>query len=146
MILCKYDDFMSKTTTHTLNSFSFCNDADVIGVNLVYHICALFSFLDYIAMSNTYESSLFWVPKCFSLPPHADTYLYSLLFRVLSPLCSFVCPICLLFRSMADILVSMQILSKFAVNYVLCIFTSAKKLGIFVGGFLFFCFLDAGYI
>lgn len=104
MILCKYDDFMSKTSMHTLISFSFCNDADVIGVNLVkYHICALFSspssFFDYIATSNTYELFFFVLQNVqirFSLPLHADTYLYLLLFRVLSPLCSFIRPVRLL--------------------------------------------------
>lgn len=160
MTLCKYVDFMSKTTTrvhthihthaHSLISFPFCNDVDVIGVNLMPFRQALFSpFFSFLFFCWLYRFvehlrtvSVFCVSKC------SDTFfvfvvfffffmrilIYSLLFRALTLMCSLV-------RTLADFLVSMQILSKFAVNYVLCIFTSKKWEYLLLGFFFFFFFL-----
>lgn len=131
----------ARTYTHTHRfHFHFCNDADVIGVNLIRYLffCASsisfssFLLLIILAVSNIYKL-LFYVlkesKKCMrdtffsSFYMHSYAYLFAIvphIFFPLNPPLSF-------FRSYADILVSMQILSKFAVNYVLRIFTSWRK-------------------
>lgn len=140
--------FHVESKPRTSISFLFCNDADVIGVNLIPFLVLHFlflllfvSFVDDILLCRTFKNCFFCalenVRIRFFFVCFMRILIYSLLFRVLnSNSLPLVCP---LFRSLAaDILVSMQILSKFAVNYVLCIFTSVpkKNVNVFVVGFI----------
>lgn len=124
------------THTQASISFPFYNDADVIGMafNSISFAAPLLAFrrllfcwlywllsniykLSYAAKSQNVRDALFFS----FLYIHADAYLCAFNSAYLV-LVSF--SFAFLFYSFAEMSVSMQILSKFAVNYVLCIFIS----------------------
>lgn len=82
MILCKYDDFTLKVTSI---SFPFCDDADVIGVNLIPFLCSIFSCLVLLVLSfcwlYCFVEHLRTVFLC-SKNVQMRILIYSLLFRV----------------------------------------------------------------